>query len=134
MSRTGDLIPVLLVMNAQIRCTDGQNERTMALKDWLESLISTQSEIMTGIVVPTAAQINVEEGSSYEFYLKVGRREAFTPSVVTVAGRLSLQTDGTIANIALAAGGGTAIPARFPDFGSGNDREAIIEGSFADPP
>ena len=70
---------------------------------------------MTGIVVPTAAQINAEEGSSCEFYLKVGRREAFTPSVVTVAGRLTLGTDGTLTSIALAAGGGSAVPARFKD-------------------
>ncbi|NOU73925.1 hypothetical protein GC098_21415 [Paenibacillus sp. LMG 31458] len=113
MSRTGDLIPVLLVMDAQIICSDGQNERSLALAEWLESPISSQNEVMTGIVVPTAAPL--KEESKYEFYLKVGRREAFTPSVVTVAGRLSLGKDGTLTSIAIAAGGGSAVPARFKD-------------------
>jgi carbon-monoxide dehydrogenase medium subunit len=113
MSRTGDLIPVLLVMDAQIICSDGQNERSLALTEWLESPISSQNEVMTGIVVPTVAQL--EEENKVEFYLKVGRREAFTPSVVTVAGRLSLGKDGTLTRIALAAGGGSAVPARFKD-------------------
>ncbi|MDQ0884935.1 xanthine dehydrogenase C subunit [Paenibacillus sp. V4I9] len=115
MSRTGDLIPVLLVMDAQIICSDGQNERSLALTEWLESPISSQNEVMTGIVVPTAAPLGVEEENKYEFYLKVGRREAFTPSVVTVAGRLSLGKDGALTSIALAAGGGSAVPARFKD-------------------
>ncbi|MDQ0902403.1 xanthine dehydrogenase family protein subunit M [Paenibacillus sp. V4I7] len=113
MSRTGDLIPVLLVMDAQIICSDGQNEHSLALAEWLESPISSQNEIMTGIVVPTPAQL--EEESKVEFYLKVGRREAFTPSVVTVAGRLSLGKDRTLTRIAFAAGGGSAVPARFKD-------------------
>jgi CO/xanthine dehydrogenase FAD-binding subunit len=136
MTRTGDLIPALLVMNAQIRCTDGRNERTVFLKDWLAAPQGVPDEMMTGIIVQTETEkaentqntenaenakntetqldSTKEAGINYEFYLKVGRREAFTPSVVTVAGRLSLLADGTIANIALAAGGGNAIPARFP--------------------
>ncbi|SDO59572.1 carbon-monoxide dehydrogenase medium subunit [Paenibacillus sp. yr247] len=114
-TRTGDLIPVLLVMDAQVVCSDGQNERVLALNEWLESPISTPYEVMTAIVVPTAEQVDLDEDSNYEFYLKVGRREAFTPSVVTVAGRLTLRADGKIEAIALAAGGGSAVPARFKD-------------------
>lgn len=117
MSRTGDLIPVLLVMDAQVVCSDGQKERMILLKEWLESPLPTPYEVMTGIVVPTAAQTEASAlaGSKHEFYLKVGRREAFTPSVVTVAGMLTLGADGTLASIALAAGGGSAVPARFSD-------------------
>ncbi|KRE71927.1 FAD binding domain-containing protein [Paenibacillus sp. Soil750] len=143
MTRTGDLIPALLVMDAQITCTDGQNERMIALKDWLAAPQVAPDEIMTGIMVPTGGlesrdgtenaaknsedtkstngQLSAaaEQESTHEFYLKVGRREAFTPSVVTVAGRLSLQADGTVRNIALAAGGGNAVPARFTDLEAG---------------
>jgi xanthine dehydrogenase C subunit len=132
MTRTGDLIPALLVMNAQIRCTDGQQERTIRLTDWLAASQGASDEIMTSIIVETGtgteadtdtetetwSQTQTDTGCKtgliHEFYLKVGRREAFTPSVVTVAGRLTLQTDGTIASLALAAGGGSAIPMRFP--------------------
>lgn len=138
MTRTGDLIPALLVMDAQIMCTDGQNERMIALKDWLAAPHGVPDEIMTGIIVQTTAGLesrdsteiaakNLEDGKPkdgqlaaaiekefiHEFYLKVGRREAFTPSVVTVAGRLSLHADGMVTDIALAAGGGNAVPARF---------------------
>jgi xanthine dehydrogenase C subunit len=115
MTRTGDLIPALLVMDAQIMCTDGQNERMIALKDWLAAPQGASDEIMTGIIVQTDGQLDAanEKEFIHEFYLKVGRREAFTPSVVTVAGRLSLHVDGTVTDIALAAGGGNAVPARF---------------------
>lgn len=139
MTRTGDLIPALLVMDAQVQCSDGQQERTLLLGDWLAIPQQPTEEMMTGIILDTEglaeAEIGAEAGTKadnkdpgvseahsvtqsevkirHEFYLKVGRREAFTPSVVTIAGRLSIRADGTIAHIALAAGGGMAIPARF---------------------
>ncbi|KRF01137.1 hypothetical protein ASG89_26405 [Paenibacillus sp. Soil766] len=137
MTRTGDLIPALLVMDAQIQCTAGQNERTIALKDWLAAPLGAHDEIITGIIVQTGGEGSLEGMKNtaknpedakttdrlldavkekeiiHEFYLKVGRREAFTPSVVTVAGRLSLRADGAVAEIALAAGGGNAVGARF---------------------
>ncbi|OAS13410.1 FAD binding domain-containing protein [Paenibacillus oryzisoli] len=159
MTRTGDLIPALLVMDAQIRCTNGQEERTIALKDWLAAPQGVHEEIMTGIIVEAGGEEVEEQGQgqeqgqeqgreqgqeqeqeqgqgqgqdqdqdqdqvqknefTHEFYLKVGRREAFTPSVVTVAGRLSLQADGMVINIALAAGGGNTIPVRFTDLEAG---------------
>ncbi|OCT16811.1 hypothetical protein A8709_00360 [Paenibacillus pectinilyticus] len=143
MTRTGDLIPALLVMNAQIRCADGQTERTTLLKDWLAAPVASD-ELVTSIIVQTetgtasteiAEQTDTSGGAQstedthvpldvdpfaeavvkHEFYLKVGRREAFTPSVVTVAGILTIGVDGAITDIALAAGGGSAIPMRFPN-------------------
>ncbi len=135
-TRTGDLIPVLLVMNAQVGWSDGQKERILPLKEWLESRLLTSDEMMTKIVVRASGQVaakqteaeqqtNVEPNKveqleqdasrTHEFYLKVGRREAFTPSVVTVAGSLRTEADGTIAAIALSAGGGSAVPARFAE-------------------
>ncbi|MEW9701895.1 FAD binding domain-containing protein [Paenibacillus sp. SI8] len=112
MTRTGDLIPALLVMDAQVRGSDGSTDRLLSLAEWLSSPAAPH-EVMTGIVIP---KVNGEEQPvSTQFYHKVGRREAFTPSVVTVAGRLSLNKDRTISSLALAAGGGTAIPARFKE-------------------
>ncbi|MNF81910.1 putative xanthine dehydrogenase subunit C [compost metagenome] len=113
MTRTGDLIPALLVMDAQISCIDGQHERTVSLIDWLVASPRATDEIMVGIKVKTETKEVEQTEILHEFYLKVGRREAFTPSVVTVAGRLSLHADGRIACIALAAGGGNAVPVRF---------------------
>lgn len=118
MTRTGDLIPVLLVMDAQVVGSDGQKERELPLKEWLEGPHFTSYEMMTRIVVPTSEQVSAgmaDKGHNYEFYLKVGRREAFTPSVVTVAGSLRIEADGTLAAIALSAGGGSAVPARFTE-------------------
>ncbi|MZQ80638.1 hypothetical protein GQF01_00520 [Paenibacillus sp. 5J-6] len=111
-TRTGDLIPVLLVMDAQVGWSDGQKERMLPLEEWLESKHFTSYEMMTKIVVRASEQ---DMGKSHAFYLKVGRREAFTPSVVTVAGSLRMDADGTIVAIALSAGGGSAIPARFTE-------------------
>ncbi|WNR45067.1 FAD binding domain-containing protein [Paenibacillus roseipurpureus] len=119
MTRTGDLIPALLAMDAQVRRTNGTTEQTTLLSEWLTptNAQGQHDELMTGILVPaktSAAASERQEKASrkHEFYLKVGRREAFTPSVVTVAGRLTLEPDGTIAHIAIAVGGGSAVPSR----------------------
>ncbi|MFD0694370.1 FAD binding domain-containing protein [Paenibacillus sp. GCM10027628] len=115
MTRTGDLIPALLVMDAHVSCSDGKANRTLPLAEWLRSPGPVPDEVMTAIVIPASGHDGTGQDVSAEFYLKVGRREAFTPSVVTVAGRLSLGSDGTIIALALAAGGGNAIPARFEE-------------------
>jgi xanthine dehydrogenase C subunit len=111
MTRTGDLIPALLVMDAQVRCSDGSTTYTLPLAEWLKNPLMAPHEVMTAIVIPPPARID----EAQEFYLKVGRREAFTPSIVTIAGRLSLHVNGTISSLALAAGGGSAVPARFEE-------------------
>ncbi|MBD0383358.1 FAD binding domain-containing protein [Paenibacillus sedimenti] len=115
MTRTGDLIPALLVLGAQVSCSGGNAERTLPLAKWLVTG-PAPNEVMTAIVISPSGE------AAAEFYLKVGRREAFTPSVVTVAGRLSLSEDGTIRALAIAAGGGNAIPARFEEL------EAAVTG------
>jgi xanthine dehydrogenase C subunit len=132
MTRTGDLIPALLVMDAQIMCTDGQNERMIALKDWLAAPSGAPDEIMTGIIVQTDGQLDAanEKEFIHEFYLKVGRREAFTPSVVTVAGRISFQSDGTVTDIAIAAGGGNAVAARFSALEAGNIGKPLTKATL----
>ncbi|RTE10583.1 FAD binding domain-containing protein [Paenibacillus whitsoniae] len=119
MTRTGDLIPALLVLDAQVVLSDGGQERKLSLQAWLAAT-ADPSEIMTGILLPL--QATTGESKSCQFYLKAGRREAFTPSVVTVAGELTFQPDGTIASAKLAAGGGTAIPARL------TQAEALLTG------
>lgn len=104
-TRTGDLIPVLLVMDAQVGWSDGQQERILPLKEWLESKHFTSYEVMTKIVVRASEedrteqteaeqtdaepQTNVEQTHaeqidqdlehSHEFYLKVGRRGGVYP-------------------------------------------------------
>ncbi|MDD9271406.1 FAD binding domain-containing protein [Paenibacillus sp. GCM10023248] len=113
MTRTGDLIPVLLIMNAGLVWSDGYNERMLPLREWLEVQQAANNEVLTKIVVPSEEADDVLDSGSYAFYSKVGRREAFTPSVVTVAGKLQLEGDGTVTAIALSAGGGNAVPARF---------------------
>ncbi|MEC0227298.1 FAD binding domain-containing protein [Paenibacillus alba] len=119
-TRTGDLIPALLVLDAMVICSDGHTERCVPLEEWLEGPVQSSFEMMTGITVPTIEY--TDEEHTFGFYLKVGRRETFTPSVVTVAGKLRIAPDRTIQGIAIAAGGGSAVPARF------NELEAIAIG------
>ncbi|TXK73763.1 xanthine dehydrogenase family protein subunit M [Paenibacillus sp. N3.4] len=115
MTRTGDLLPALLVMDAQVRSSDGTVERVLPICEWLASPVSKDYELLTGLMVPSTELVEQEYGYRYKFYLKVGRREAFTPSVVTVAGQVSLDAESKIRTIALAAGGGNAVPARFEE-------------------
>ncbi|MGG1518300.1 FAD binding domain-containing protein [Paenibacillus oryzisoli] len=116
MTRMGDLIPALLVLEAQVVLNDGGQERELPLQTWLAAT-GDPSDIMTGILLPLQAT-----KGHCQFYLKAGRREAFTPSVVTVAGRLTFQPDGMIASARLAAGGGSAIPGRL------TQAEALLTG------
>ncbi|OBR66894.1 hypothetical protein A7K91_16825 [Paenibacillus oryzae] len=53
-----------------------------------------------------------DEFRSFGFFEKLGRREAFTPSVVTVAAMGRLGEKGSFAKVKMTAGGGAALPHR----------------------
>ncbi|WJH29427.1 hypothetical protein N6H13_01100 [Paenibacillus sp. CC-CFT742] len=48
------------------------------------------------------------------FYRKLGRRETFSASLVTIAFRGEIGTDGRWKKVAIAAGGGSAVAMRLP--------------------
>lgn len=107
-SGIGDTIPALLAADALVSTFGGNTRLTKPLWQWIQENYNSQiipSDIVTQIEVP-------ELGLANYFYRKIGRRETFIPSVVTVAGCCMRKEDGTITHIRLAVGGGETPPQR----------------------
>ncbi|MHA7963144.1 FAD binding domain-containing protein [Paenibacillus sp. CAU 1782] len=80
------------------------------------SISGHSNETGTATVVGNAAQGEASEKQvelrGFSFFEKLGRREAFTPSVVTVAAIGSIDRKGRFRQVRLVAGGGAALPHR----------------------
>ncbi|ANF96456.1 FAD binding domain-containing protein [Paenibacillus bovis] len=151
-SAVGDMIPALLVHDARLVWMDREHpafEYEQELVDWLEQVrLGRRSlgAVLLGITIDKSKantgflDHNEEEynrppasfsGSSswreVGFYRKVGRREAFTPSLVTVAFRALMNREGVLADVKIAAGGGAGLAMRL------NGCEHLLEGKVYDP-
>ncbi|MBB3111262.1 carbon-monoxide dehydrogenase medium subunit [Paenibacillus phyllosphaerae] len=119
-SLIGDTIPALVIYEAELIWFDGQQPAAQPILDWLESLDSPSSSerLLMQIRLPFPISDSPDgstEASEYRpiaFYQKVGRREVFTPSVVTVAMQALLDETGRFTEVRLAAAGGQTRAAR----------------------
>ncbi|MFQ5966481.1 MAG: FAD binding domain-containing protein [Acidimicrobiia bacterium] len=92
-SPAADLVPPLLVADAQVTLESVEQQRTMPLRDFIQGRRQTArapNELLTGISVEP---ISDNEG---EVYLKVGRRGAMEVAIVGLAARLAFDPEGTI--------------------------------------
>ena len=104
----GDTIPALLALDAQLSVFDGEGYHLHSVSDYIKNLDSLSYSILVSIYLPdktTARKTNY-------FYQKLGLREAFSPSVVTIAGCCTLDEQLRVEHIRLAVGGGSAIAQR----------------------
>lgn len=118
-SLTGDAIPALMAMNASLIFFRHRSWRTESIREWIHGMegVRDPDDLIGRIVIPVrTAEVDSEDEveGSFEFYEKVGRRETFTPSLVTVAGQGKVSDDGVVQEIRLSAGGGSALPDRLP--------------------
>ncbi|CUB28349.1 putative xanthine dehydrogenase subunit C [Bacillus subtilis] len=97
-SKIGDLLPLLLVLDAELIVYQKELMR-LPLGDWLIDE-DFETAIVTRVIIPRA------EGERV-FYRKLGRRQAFTGAVAVIAGRF-LKDGG----ISLAAGHADITPER----------------------
>lgn len=119
----GDALPALLVHDAELRWFGSEGEERQRLRDWLEARgVSAEERVLTAIRLPNvgisaAVPVKGTEPASgvYEAFRKVGRREAFTASIVTIALRGTLSAAGVWTDCRVAAAGGAAVPQRLPD-------------------
>lgn len=117
MTGTGDLLPALLAEEAQA-IVFGSNGRTeMPLAEAASGM--EDGDLLLGVRLPATEPLEQAELSAapcirlVKFFQKVGRREAFIPSLVTIAGTVGFDGAGRLQGIRLAAGGGSAVPCRF---------------------
>ncbi|MDQ0195150.1 FAD binding domain-containing protein [Paenibacillus wynnii] len=121
----GDILPALLVYDAEMVTYDGKLLNAQPLIEWLnsrwEGAVSAMDIVAeVRIPIPKASE---KEASRVEVYHKIGRREAFTPSLVTVALTASIDASHRISRVRLAAGGGSGRPQRLIA------AEAMLEGN-----
>ncbi|TWI54539.1 FAD binding domain-containing protein [Halalkalibacter nanhaiisediminis] len=103
----GDSIPAFLIFDTQLQWYNGTEIEVESLEGWLFKLQANEfkrdKRILVGLKIEIDEQL-LHEG--FSFYMKVGRREAFTPSVVNVASKGFIDQTGVVRNVAIAAGGG----------------------------
>ena len=104
--RTGCCLPALLALDAALEILTAAGRERVALADWLGRAADPASLLLAVTLPPQP------EGAPTTLR-KVGLRAAFSPSVIGVAGLLSLD-HGVIGAARLAAGGGPVRPQRLP--------------------
>lgn len=127
-SVVGDSIPALLVYDASLVWFNGQDEQQEELADWLLAGRQKESKIdrvllslrlpLTGSLTEAATdQENNPIPNIKRFYAfhKVGRREAFTPSVVTAAVSGAVNESGKLIDLKIAVGGGQTVACRLEE-------------------
>jgi len=103
-NRIGDTIPTLLTLDAEVSYFNGDEVKRERLESWLQR--KEDSLVLEIILTERNASFR-----NYQFSKKVGRREAFSSSVVTIAGVCSIDKD-RVSFIRLAVGGGDTVPKR----------------------
>ena len=108
-SPAADLAPALLSLNAEAVIRDGRGTRTVALKDFFAGPSKTvlhPDELLTEISIPP--------GKGKNIFLKLGRRQAMSLSIVNVA--VYLEMEGKICRKSRIALGSVApTPIRCPE-------------------
>jgi len=116
-SGIGDAWPALLALDAEL-VWHGDGPEVESAASWIARFdAAPETRLLTAIRVPLAGP-----GGVYEAYRKVGRREAFTPSLVTAALRGRRDADGRWSGCRIAAAGGAMRPMRLAE------AEALWEG------
>jgi len=118
-SPAADTAPPLLVLDASVKLQSGKGERIVPLAKFFLGLQKTArrpEEILTKVIVP------VQKGSSA--FLKLGRRKAFTLSLVSAAAFARVR-DGKFEDVRLALGAVAPTPIR------GRKIEEALQGKEA---
>jgi xanthine dehydrogenase C subunit len=125
----GDSIPALLAYEAELVWYDGQKRAAEPLADWLDDLLHSRSEpgkLLMQVRLPYRHDDPETPNKPFCAYHKIGRRESFTPSLVTVSLFISIDSNQRIMTARIAAGGGQTIPHRL------YAAESLLQGKVID--
>lgn len=133
-SGIGDTLPALLAYEAELQWMTCHGMEKQRVASWLENGRNSKlnaDDVLMSIHMPSrnaavdltssdpeqymyASEQSIPKGNhQISFYRKLGRREAFTASLVTVAFHGEINPDdGRWINIAIAAGGGSGLAVR----------------------
>lgn len=126
LSQAGDSLPALLVSGAELVWYDGISSIVEPVEVWTihrkAAGIVKEQRILTAIRWSRQAE-DINKTSRF-FYEKVGRREGFCPSIVTIAGGFHVDSAGRLHQVRLAAGSAAAMAERL------KEAEEILEGAI----
>jgi xanthine dehydrogenase C subunit len=129
-SAVGDSIPAMLVSGAVLNWYDGSSRQTELLQDWVQVISQPdyqEERLLISASLPLVSSEHQWLGRYISFYQKIGRREAFTPSLVTAAFQGRIHADGVLADFCIASGGGSSYCVRL------TQSEALLNGSRLTP-
>ena len=106
MGGIGDLIPLLLAMEASLLFITPNGEEKIVTWEWIKQAEKYKHALLAQIMIPAMSEILHKN----LFFKKLGRRESFTAAIVTVSGRFKKTDLDTVADVRLAAGGGDNNP------------------------
>ena len=115
----GDTIPAFLVMDACVSLFDGKKVHLKSLSDCIKEELTLTDSIIVSVYLPKKISISKD----CYFYKKIGPREAFSPSIVTISGCCLLNENKEVKEIRLAVGGVSTPPQRLVK------SEQLIKGS-----
>ncbi|WP_379132812.1 FAD binding domain-containing protein [Paenibacillus sp. sgz500958] len=121
----GDILPALLIYDAELVTYNGNFLKITSVREWLDERWNGRvpaANLVAGIRIAPPVQ-EMEGEKRLEVFRKVGRREAFTASLVTVALAATLSAERRMTNVRIAAGGGSGRPQRL------QSAEAVLEGA-----
>jgi len=104
--KIGDLIPLLLVLDSELILHSNSSCQKETIKNWHQRKENREADLLSRIKIP------IMSNKPQYFYKKIGRREAFIPATVTVAGCTACNQKDEITHVRLAVGGGENNPTR----------------------
>ncbi|WP_018922809.1 FAD binding domain-containing protein [Salsuginibacillus kocurii] len=104
---SGDLVPLLLAYDASVSVLDDTGQKNIPLHEYINQ--PSENSLIIHVLLPLAS-VNAGEEETFSFYKKIGRREAFTTSQLSVAGRFQLSKDAKIIKALLTVGSSEEYP------------------------
>lgn len=107
-SGVGDSIPALLSLDAELAIRIQDKTKNVKLWEWLQFQKETPQTDFLIMKIKIPCKMKGEQS----FFRKVGRREAFTPALVTISAQWKKISTDELEYIRIAVGGGNNNPSR----------------------
>ncbi|RJE86859.1 hypothetical protein D3P07_16875 [Paenibacillus sp. 1011MAR3C5] len=116
-SLMGDAVPALMALDSQLVIFRGRGWSRCPILDWLQGKggVREPDDLLVRVVIPIVRDTDRAEEELFAFYEKAGRRESFTPSLVTVAAQGENAEDGELKELRPSTEDGSALPDRLTE-------------------
>ncbi|PEK99030.1 xanthine dehydrogenase family protein subunit M [Bacillus sp. AFS017336] len=119
-NRHGDVIPALIVLDAHLTLYDGNELLVKQLSECIKDSDFLSNSILVSISIP----VKKKKSNDYFFYKKIGLREVFCQSIVTISGYFKMNEKKVMEQVRLVVCGNSFLPQRLVN------TEEYIKGLF----